>query len=375
MSYPLHRTLLTSLAFAALVTTAACPAATPGTGGEGGTTEPGGAQPGANQPNGNVQTGTDGLSPGAEPNGVATTPNVAAGGALPTSPNAVANPNLAGAANALLNPNAPLPNGNDVAITKVAAITNPNIGFDDFAVNGERKVVALTFDDGPDGAQGATDMVLDTLKKENLKATFFLCANVGFADLETDAKAQAQLRRIVAEGHQVANHTYDHKDLATLTNEEAAQKLQRLADIYKKVLGPTAPVMTLVRTPFGSPFQLDNPNTQRLASTVTKFGVQVGWGMDPKDWTFDHYSKDPKVFNADVQSVINAVQQHINNKQGGIILLHDVHLPSATALPTVINMFRAAGYKFVSVEDVIRARYGANSASIMAANKAAGLAN
>lgn len=364
-----HSPRLAALAAAALFVVA-CQAPGPST-----AVEEDGATPGASQSNGTTQptpggASTGGNTPAGSPNGMPAT----VGGNATTGGNAVVGGNLPAGPNAT-ELNAPLPNGSDVAITKVAAITNPNIGFDDFPVGGSNKVVALTFDDGPDGPQGATTMVLDTLKKEGLKATFFLCANVGFANLETDATAQAQLRRIVAEGHQVANHTYDHKNLAGLTNAQVADEFQHLNDIYKKVLGPTAPEMTMVRTPFGSPFQLDNPNTRRLASTVTKFGVQVGWGMDPKDWTFDHYSTDPKVFNADVQSVINAVQQLISNKQFGIILLHAVHLPSATALPTVINMFRTAGYKFVSVEDAVRAQFGVNSASIMAANRAAGLAN
>lgn len=276
----------------------------------------------------------------------------------------VVNPNVA-------NGNTPLPNGNDVAITAIKPIQSPNIGFDAVPRN-DNKAIALTFDDGPDGPQGATDMVLDLLKKENLKAHFFICGNVGFADLETDPVAQRQLKRIVAEGHSIGNHSYAHKDLATLkTDAELEAAFSKLESIYKKVLGPTAPVMTTIRAPFGSPFQLNPTDTVRVAPVVTKFGVEVGWGMDPKDWSFDHFSKDPAVFKADVQAVIDSVQKLIDNKQWGAILLHSVHLPSATALPTIITMLRQAGYHFVSVEDIIRSQYGANSASIMAANKAA----
>lgn len=269
------------------------------------------------------------------------------------------------------NGNTPLPNGNDVAITPIKAIASPAIGFDAIPRN-DNKAIALTFDDGPDGLQGATDMVLDILKKENLKAHFFICANIGFADLETDPIAQRQLKRIVAEGHSIGNHSYAHKDLATLaTDAELEAAFAKLETIYKKVLGPTAPVITTIRAPFGSPFQLDPAKTVRVAPVVTKYGVEVGWGMDPKDWSFDHFSKDPAVFQADVKAVIDSVQKLIDNKQWGAILLHSVHLPSATALPTIITMLRQAGYHFISVEDVIRSQYGANSASIMAANKAA----
>lgn len=285
------------------------------------------------------------------------------------NPNANAdNANVTAAAN---NSNVPLANGNDVAITATKTVALPAIGFNDIPVD-DKLAVALTFDDGPDGTQGATDMVLDTLKKEGLKATFFICANMGFAQLATDPVAQRQLKRIVAEGHAIGNHTYAHKDLATLTtNADLEAAFSQLDAVYKKVLGPTAPVITTIRAPFGSPFQLDPNQTARVAPVVTKWGVQVGWGMDPKDWSFDHFSTDPTVFNADVKAVIDSVQTLITNKQWGAILLHAVHLPSATALPTVIAMFRAAGYHFVSVEDVIRSQYGANSASIMAANNAA----
>lgn len=343
--------------------TAACPT----TGPTGGTNTVGQSQEGLGS-DGNGQTPAA-STPAGSSNDVVTSPN-----ATEANPNQATSPNVAGTPNQVAtNPNAPIPNGNDVAVTTVATVVNPNIDFNE-APALDNKAVALTFDDGPDGAQGATTMVLDTLKAEGLKATFFLCANIGFANLQNDKVAQAQLKRIIAEGHQTANHTYSHQDLATLSNADVDAQFKKLQDVYNEVLGPTAPVMTLVRAPFGSPFQLDNPNTQRVASTVTKYGVQVGWGMDPKDWTFDHYSTNPTVFNADVQDVINSVQKLIDNKQWGIILLHAVHLPSATALPTVIKMFRDNGYHFVSVEDVIRSVYGANSASIMAANKKAGTA-
>jgi len=328
--------------------------------------QPIGASPQA--PNGTTQVNPNTAASSTQP-----TPDPVP--ASPTTPATEGNDTLPSNGNNTVptNANAPLPNGNDVAITPTAAVVSPIIGFDGAPVN-DKKAIALTFDDGPDGAQGATDLVLDTLKKENLKASFFICANVGFADLETDPIAQRQLKRIVAEGHPIGNHTYAHKDLATLASDaEVEAAFSKLDAIYKKVLGPTAPVITTVRAPYGSPFQLDPTNAKRLGPVVTKYGVHIGWGMDTKDWSFDHFDSNPQAFNADVQAVIDAVQKLINNKQWGIVLLHAVHLPTAKALPTIIKMFRDAGYHFVSVEDVVRSQFGANSASIMAANKAAGL--
>lgn len=356
VSYLRPRALLA----AALCTIAACSSA--GTGGSDLGSNSGGLSPVAD---GNQDVGSNGNQ--EVPRGATTPDGTSPTGTTPGTPATPGTtvPNSG---------NTPLPNGADSAITAVAPIALPQINFNGNPVN-DKKAIALTFDDGPDGPQGATTMVLDTLQKENLKATFFICANVGFADLATDKTAQTQLKRIVADGHQVANHTYSHKDLATLTNEQVDMQFEQLNTVYKNVLGPTAPEITLVRTPYGSPFQLDNANTTRLAATVTKHGVQVGWGMDTKDWSFDRFSPSPAGQDEDMQRVIAAVKQLIDNKQWGIMLLHSVHIPTARALPTIISMLRNAGYHFVSVEDVVRAQYGANSASIMAANrKAAGTA-
>ncbi len=91
------------------------------------------------------------------------------------------------------------------------------------------QTAALTFDDGPDG-DGHTDAVLDALKAARVKATFFVNAN-NYCDVTT-APCKAILARISAEGHTVADHTYDHPHLDTLTNPQIATEFSSVdADV------------------------------------------------------------------------------------------------------------------------------------------------
>lgn len=91
------------------------------------------------------------------------------------------------------------------------------------------QTAALTFDDGPDG-DGHTDAVLDALKAAGVKATFFVNAN-NYCDVTT-APCKATLARISAEGHTVADHTYNHPHLDTLTNAQIATEFSSVnADV------------------------------------------------------------------------------------------------------------------------------------------------
>src|ERR1043166_691893 len=94
--------------------------------------------------------------------------------------------------------------------------------------NPDRKVVALTFDDGPHGP--ATERLLDILRKENIKATFFLVGKM--VEKHPDL---AQME--AAEGHEMANHTYDHTRLVGLTPEQVENELKGGALAIGKAVG------------------------------------------------------------------------------------------------------------------------------------------
>ena len=254
------------------------------------------------------------------------------------------------------------------------------------------QLVALTFDDGPDGAAtlaggvagtasggGQTAYMLDQLKALGLKATFFICSKRA-TDLATDPTAQADLKRIIAEGHDVADHTVDHAELdGTLTPAAATAEFSGVQATVNAVLGASAPTFTMYRAPYGVPFQ-DNANLVATYAPATGgFGVHVGWGIDSHDWQCAQgdgtqtYSCATGTcpYEPTQKCVMDNINFFIKNHASGVILMHSIYKLSGDSLPAVVAAFKAAGYKFVMVEDFIKAKYGATSAQIYAANKAA----
>ncbi|DBA86760.1 hypothetical protein WJX77_007209 [Trebouxia sp. C0004] len=222
------------------------------------------------------------------------------------------------------------------------------------------KTAALTFDDGPDG-DGHTDAVLDALKSAGVKATFFVNAN-NYCDVTT-APCKATLARISAEGHTVADHTYDHPHLDTLTNAQIATE-------FSSVDADVGQAMTMYRMPFGEPFQ--DPSTPmcgpgntpcgaaeiaRVASVTTRFGVHVGWTFDGED------------FNCadNAACVTAAYSPFYNSGSTGVILHHSVYGGTASALPAELALAKKNGYTFVTPEYYIQQIYGMSSAAVTAA--------
>jgi peptidoglycan/xylan/chitin deacetylase (PgdA/CDA1 family) len=224
-----------------------------------------------------------------------------------------------------------------------------------------RNDFALTFDDGPDLVN--TPKVLDTLKAEGIHAAFFINTNtdqglVNANDARTRAEARAVLRRIVDEGHELGNHTMHHEHLPQLSPAEIEAELAGVERVVAEVLGPRAPRMTLVRAPYGEPywFEPGDPSIPKVTSIIRAHGVHVGWAIDTKDY------KCPKDAPA---CVVRSLVRRLDDGDYGVVLLHSVHPQSAAALPQIIAELRRRGARFVSVEDVVRARYGKSSAELV----------
>jgi peptidoglycan-N-acetylglucosamine deacetylase len=127
-------------------------------------------------------------------------------------------------------------------------------------------VVALTFDDGP---APATSELLDILAREGLRATFFVLGKhvAQYPDLA---------RRIVADGHAIANHSYTHPDLTTLPGGEIESELRRTQQAVLEVTGAD---VVFARPPYGE----SNDEVSRQLSTA---GLEeVIWTVDSRDWT------------------------------------------------------------------------------------------
>lgn len=194
----------------------------------------------------------------------------------------------------------------------------------DLKLTGKDKYIALTFDDGP--WPKTTEMILDTLKENDIKATFFVVGQ--------HLKSRPELApKIVDGGHVLANHTWNHPTYK-MGKEQAESEVGRTAELIYELTGMTT---TLFRPPGGV---LNNG----LADFVkNRKHVVVMWSADSVDW---HYMSAQEITN-------NVVRRATN---GGIVLLHDGGGPRmhvVKALPQIIEQLTKQGYKFVTVPELL----------------------
>ncbi|WP_269318319.1 LysM peptidoglycan-binding domain-containing protein [Exiguobacterium sp. KJ 601] len=194
------------------------------------------------------------------------------------------------------------------------------------SVNTTSKVVALTFDDGADGAN--TNKILDILAKNNVKATFFLTGS--------GANNHPQyIKNIAAKGHQLGNHSYTHPDFTKLTATQMKSELDRTEALTKSLTGKTT--KPIFRAPFGA------VNSTVLSGVgAAGYGYTIQWNIDTIDWKGLTASQ----INTKVQT---------NIKPGSIVLMHTGAGAPGTplALPTMISQLKAKGYKFVTVSQLL----------------------
>ena len=192
---------------------------------------------------------------------------------------------------------------------------------------GDRPCVALTFDDGPDPAR--TPALLDTLAALDVKATFFL---VGSA---VDANP-ALCRRIVAEGHEVGNHTYSHPYLPL---ERSRDVVGELAQTDRAIAATTGVVPTIARPPYGGRAPWTVRAFVRLAKRV------VLWDVNSFDWR-----------GAPAGEVAQRVLDR--TRAGSIILMHEARPGGEVTIEAVrllVPALRARGFELVTVSDVLPA--------------------
>jgi peptidoglycan-N-acetylglucosamine deacetylase len=186
------------------------------------------------------------------------------------------------------------------------------------------KVIALTFDDGPWGE--STAEVLDILKKNNVKATFFVVGQMlkNYPDLG---------KRIVADGHVIGNHTWHHW-YHYFNPQAAAFEIDNTTDLIYKITGAKT---TLFRPPGG---MLHNG---LVAYAKSRNYTVVMWSADSID-----YSRPA------VPKLIKNVMK--DSKPGGIVLMHDGggnRSKTVEALPQLISNFKKQGYRFVTVPELL----------------------
>ncbi|MFD8543680.1 polysaccharide deacetylase family protein [Streptomyces sp. NPDC059649] len=184
------------------------------------------------------------------------------------------------------------------------------------------KCVALTFDAGP---SENTNRLLDILKKEKVHATFFMLGKNHIA------KHPTEVRRIDAEGHELANHTWSHQILTEIEPAEAKRELSRVQEAVHKITGKTP---TLMRPPQG--------RTDETVSEVSKdLGLaQVLWSVTAKDYRTN-----------DSALITERVLEQ--TERDGIILLHDIYRGTVPAVPGILKELKKRGYTIVTVSQLL----------------------
>lgn len=195
-----------------------------------------------------------------------------------------------------------------------------------YRVRTSQKLVALTFDDGWSPAAG--HLILDTLLRQHVTATFFVNARYVHWD-------PALWRQIAASGFVIGNHTYDHRDLATLTTAAIAADLRKDADVFQQLTGyAMAPIF---RPPYGT-------HDPRIDATALAAGY-------PTEILWDVVAGDTSARRSDASLIASATR----GRPGSIVLMHMG--PSATPriLAAVIASYRARGFRFVTIPELLAA--------------------
>jgi peptidoglycan/xylan/chitin deacetylase (PgdA/CDA1 family) len=185
-----------------------------------------------------------------------------------------------------------------------------------------KKLVALTFDDGPHSRW--TNELLDVLQEENVPATFFVLGSRAsrYPDL---------VRRAFDSGHQIGSHTFNHKDLTKLPQGDIDFEIGESAAVIERITGQK-PAFT--RPPYGAV----NQAVQDTAKTPL-----IMWSVDPEDWKSQN---------------IDQIFTHVmdNTKDGSIVLLHDIYGTTIEAVKKIIPEMRQRNFVFLTVQQLMAAR-------------------
>lgn len=184
------------------------------------------------------------------------------------------------------------------------------------------KCIALTFDAGPGQY---TPRLLDILKEEKVHATFFLLGK------NHVKKHPDMVRRLAAEGHEVANHTWTHQVLTDREPDEIRAELKQTQDAIAEITGKKP---RLMRPPQG--------RTDDTVSEISKdLGLsQILWSATAKDFS----TNDSELIKKRILDQAS---------KDGIILLHDIYKGTVPAVPGIIDALKKQGYTFVTVPQLM----------------------
>lgn len=214
----------------------------------------------------------------------------------------------------------PVPRNPDMAMGTNFS-TSSGISFSQVRTSG--KYIAMTFDDGPN--PNNTPRLLDMLRARNIKATFYVVGS------NVDLYPQI-VRRAVAEGHEIGNHSYSHRLLSKMSDSAIREDLTRCRDAVGRAAGVQPRTL---RPPYGGLLQ-----SQR-EWVHAEFGYPIIlWSVDPLDWK----RPGPSVVCSRILS---------QTKPGSIVLAHDLHSATVDAMPATLDGLLQRGFQFVTVSQLL----------------------
>lgn len=185
-----------------------------------------------------------------------------------------------------------------------------------------KKLVAITFDDGP--AYSKTETLLTEFEKRNVRASFFLLG-------ENASKQEELVKKMYDYGHTIGSHTYDHKNLKKLDDEQLKYEIDYTNEILSGIIGEE---IKFLRPPYGSYDQ------NILSKTDMSF---ILWSVDTLDWKL-----------RDSEKVAQFMAENVND--GDIVLLHDIHAETIDGAIKGIDLLKEQNFEFVSLEELIEYR-------------------
>lgn len=208
----------------------------------------------------------------------------------------------------------------DTSNNSVSRINKTNYEYDvviNRKIDKSKKMIALTFDDGPNYN---TSKIIDVLNKYDIKATFFVLGNRAINNKDI-------LKKMVDSGMEIGNHTYNH---LLLTKYDENKIRSEIEDTSEVIYSATKKKPKLLRPSYGSV----NNKIKKVANMPI-----IIWDIDTLDWKY-HNSKRI------TSRVVNKV------RDGDIILMHDIYSASLNALGNIIPILKNNGYEFVTVNEL-----------------------
>ena len=202
-----------------------------------------------------------------------------------------------------------------------------------------KKVVYLTFDDGP--SETVTPKILDILKAENVKATFFVLGN----SIDSSEESKNILKREVSEGHSIGNHTYSHNYSYLYPNriinvENFMDDIEKANKSIKAVLGEDF-VVRAIRFPGGYMSWKDKDGINDILKEKGYYHI---------DW--NSLSKDAEGGYKSSEQLLEEVKSSVSGREKAVILMHDNYgkEETAKALPEIIDYLKEQGYEFRTIK-------------------------